>query len=152
MVLYIFKFLSLGNKASCENILFHIFYLFSHGAYLAVDYLLLFGANLDKFNFRTCLSRKRNPWNNFILHFRLIFSRTITLYTFVSQLRTFLSVENKFLYINLWFSRVHNFLDDNLILVLTSRKISNALKLKKKVMHITDDPPPNLRNFPTIGK
>lgn len=41
-------------------------------------------------------------------------------------------LENEFLCINLWFSRVHNFLDDNLILVLTSRRIPNALKLKKK--------------------
>lgn len=56
----------------------------------------------------------------------------------------------------LWFSRVHNFRDDNFVLVLTSRKISNALKLKKKkIMRITGDPfkpPSNLRNFPTIEK
>lgn len=42
---------------------------------------------------------------------------------------------NFYVLIPLWFSRVHNFRDDNLSLVLTSRKISNAVKLKKKSFH-----------------
>lgn len=118
----------------------HFLLIFARSLTYALFMVLLFGAKLDKFNFRTCLSRKRNPWNNFILHFRLVFSRTITLYTFVSPVTNLpvlcvlyeIPLENEFLCINLWFSRVHNFLDDNLILVLTSRRIPNALKLKKK--------------------
>ena len=43
----------LENEASCEEILFYNFYLFSNVAKTLVDHLLLFSLQLDKFKY-TC--------------------------------------------------------------------------------------------------